>query len=99
MSLDQLVGASEERWRNGEAERLSGGQVDDEIEFGRLLDGKLGRVGALENLVNVASGSTSQVSEICPVGDESARCHKFSNPRKRRQLLPDLEVRNARSIG
>jgi hypothetical protein len=36
--LDHLVAASEQRWRNLKAKRLRGLRVDDEFEFGRLLD-------------------------------------------------------------
>jgi hypothetical protein len=36
--FDQLVGAQQERFRDFQAERPSGGQVDDKIELGRLLD-------------------------------------------------------------
>ena len=34
--FDHLVGNSEERRRHGEAERLRGLEIDDQIEFGRL---------------------------------------------------------------
>jgi hypothetical protein len=37
-SLDHLVGAGEQHWWNFEAERLAGGQIDDEVKLGRLLD-------------------------------------------------------------
>jgi len=36
--LNHLVGAREQRRRNGDAERPGRLQVDDELEFGRLLD-------------------------------------------------------------
>ena len=38
--------------RDFQAERLGGGQVDDEFELGRLLDGKVGGLRPLENLVD-----------------------------------------------
>jgi hypothetical protein len=37
-SFDHLVGAGEQRRRHVEAERLRRDQIQDEIEFGRLLD-------------------------------------------------------------
>jgi len=38
MLFDHFVGASEQRRRDGKAEYLGGGEVDNEIELGRLLD-------------------------------------------------------------
>jgi hypothetical protein len=37
-SFDHLVGAAEQRQREGEAERLGGLDVDDQLDFGGLLD-------------------------------------------------------------
>jgi hypothetical protein len=42
--FDDLVGAREEGWRDGEPERLGGFEVDHQLEFGRLFDGKIGRL-------------------------------------------------------
>ena len=49
-SLDDLVGAGEDRWRHGEAERLRGLEVDHQLEFRRLLDRQIGWLGAVEDL-------------------------------------------------
>ena len=46
-SFDDLVGAGEERLRDGEAERLGGLQVDHQLEFGRLLDRQVAGLCAL----------------------------------------------------
>jgi hypothetical protein len=35
--FDDLVGAGEDRWRHGEAERLGSFEVDDQLERRRLL--------------------------------------------------------------
>jgi hypothetical protein len=47
-----------QQWqRDSQAERLGGLEVDDELEFGRVLDGQLGRLGAFQDLVDVGGGS------------------------------------------
>jgi hypothetical protein len=40
--FDHLVGAGEQRRRHLDAERLRGGQIDNQLELGRLLDRKVG---------------------------------------------------------
>ena len=58
-SLDHLVGAAEQRERNGEAERLRGDQIDDELEFGWLLDRNVGG----RECLNVKGRSRSRQSK------------------------------------
>ena len=42
--LNHLVSLGEQCGRHGEAERIRGLQIDDEVEFGGLLDGEVGRL-------------------------------------------------------
>ena len=48
-SFDDLVGAGEDRLQNSEAERLGRLEIDDQLEFRRLLDRQIGGLGALED--------------------------------------------------
>src|SRR6516225_7375384 len=52
-SLDYLGGRGQQRFRDGEAERLGGLEVDDKIEFGRLYHGQISRFLASENAARV----------------------------------------------
>src|SRR5215471_17953211 len=50
VSLDNLVGGGQQRFRNGEAVGFGSTDVDHEVELGRLLHREVGRFSALENL-------------------------------------------------
>jgi hypothetical protein len=71
-SFDHLIGADEQRWRHGEAERLGHLHVDHEFEFCRLLDRQICGPGAFENLVDVAARVAEQIGYVGAIDDQSA---------------------------
>src|SRR5262252_839116 len=88
-SLDDLMGSQQQRLRNREAERLSGLEVDDEVELDRLFDRKIRRLRALENPVYVHGGSTKEIRHARPVPHESPGRHELpcTGPRPHRGPL------------
>src|SRR5262245_13954258 len=56
-SFDHLVCEGEQRRRNRQAERLGGRHIDNEIEFGRLLDRQVGRLCSAQNPINIISSA------------------------------------------
>jgi hypothetical protein len=71
-SFDDLVGAGEDRRRDGEAERLGGVEIDDELEYGRLLDRQIGRLGALEHPSRVNPDLAPKARLARPIADQAA---------------------------
>ena len=55
--FDHLVGQHEEVVWHFDPERPRGGEIDDEIEFGRLLDWEIAGLGPAQNLVHILSGA------------------------------------------
>src|SRR5215207_9174046 len=91
VSLDHLVGAGEEGGRDGEAERLGCLHVDHQLEFGGLLYRQIGRLGALEDLIDVAARAAKQIGYIGPVGRQSATFGGVSEEVVCRQMMPRRE--------
>src|SRR5215469_1648504 len=70
--FNHLVGASEERLGDRNAKGVGGLEVDDQLELRRLLDGKVGRLGALKDLVDITSGATERAAQILAVAHKTA---------------------------
>src|SRR5712692_1984197 len=66
--LDHLVRPPQQRLRDREAEGLGGLQVDHKFELRGLLDREIAGLGALEDLVDKASGAATQVGKAGSVG-------------------------------
>src|SRR5260370_40273548 len=69
--FDHFVSQQLHRYRYIDAERLGGLHVDDQLEPGGLLDGEVGGLGALEDLVHVHRAAPKQVVDVGAIGDET----------------------------
>src|SRR6516162_623138 len=71
--LNHLLGTREQVGRNFEAQCLCSLEVDDQFEFGRLLDWQIHWLGALEKLVHEASGASVGVRKRRSVAHQASR--------------------------
>jgi hypothetical protein len=70
--LDHLVGATEQRERECDAECLGGLEVDEKLDLSGLLDGQIGGLVALENPAGVDAGLTVHVRNTASVAHQAA---------------------------
>src|SRR5262245_49984222 len=77
-SFDHLVGESEQRRRDFQAERLGGLEIDNQFEAGGLLDGQIRRLRTLEDFVHVRSRPSVHLSEVRSIRDEATGFCKVS---------------------
>ena len=70
--LDHLIRPLQQRRRDRQAEGLGGLEVDHQLELRGLLDGKVARLGSLEDLVHVGSGAAKLIRQAGPIRHEAA---------------------------
>jgi hypothetical protein len=68
--LDDLVGPPQHRRRDRKAEDFGGLEIDHELELGWLLDGEIGWLRALEDLVDKVRASVVPAHDAGPVREE-----------------------------
>jgi hypothetical protein len=71
-SFDDLVGAGEDRWRDRQPECRCGLEVDDKVEFYRLLDGQVAGFRSFQDPVYIIRRPPEVVGHIGAVRDQAA---------------------------
>src|ERR1700730_17418672 len=93
LSFDDIVGEGEERRRDCEAERLRGLEVNDQLEFRRLLDREVGRFRAFEDFVHVDHASTQQIAKVRTIGYEPTGICKQGRVRRIVPVVDNLPAK------
>jgi hypothetical protein len=70
--FDHLISEQLHRAWGREPERLGGLEIDDQLEFGRLLDRQIGRLVALENPPGIDARPAKGIRNVVAVTDQAA---------------------------
>src|SRR5215471_18382791 len=84
--------------RNGEANLMRGFQIDDELELGWLLDRKIARLCAFQNLIDINRSAAVEVRQFRRIGHQTAILHVFSPRIYARQTVVCREIQDLFSV-
>src|SRR4030095_4637238 len=73
VSVDDVVGARDQRRRGSQAERSRGLEIHDQLELDGLLHRHVRRLGSLDDAIHVPSRATEEGGKIGTVGEEPPR--------------------------
>src|SRR5215475_12737136 len=90
-SLDHLVGADKESGWHRKTERLGGLEVDDQLDFGGLLDRQVGGFLALENAARVEATQAKHIGEVVSIAHEPAGGSEFGKLVDRRNSVAERQ--------
>src|SRR5262245_7075804 len=83
--FDHLVRLREYRWRNGQAERFRSLEIDNQLEFDRLLDWQFTGQLTFEDPPRVTTGEAIDIGDARSITDKPASCGKLAQIVNRRQ--------------
>src|SRR5262245_31058274 len=87
LSFDHLVGTGKQRIRHRQAEGLSGLEVDDKLEFRRVLHRKVCHLPTLEDAINATGRAAVRVDCVGAVRGQATTRDKEAKGVDRRQSL------------
>jgi hypothetical protein len=97
-SADDVGRLEEEHWGNGEAQRLRGLQVDDQLESHGLLHREVCGLGTFENLIHVGRRTAEECRQAGAVGQEASRGREFPHVGDHRYPVGEGKVRNLAAV-
>src|SRR5712692_6836200 len=71
-SLDHLVGAGDDRLRDGKSKSLRGLEIDHKLDLGRLFDWEIAGQAALKYLSSIDAGLAVEVPDTGAIADQAA---------------------------
>src|SRR6516225_11730137 len=92
-SLNNLIGSSQQRFRDGDAERLGGLEVDDEFDFRDLLHGEVGRLVAFQNAPSIDANLVPRMAEAAAIAHQTASQDELTECKDRRQRMAGRQRR------
>src|SRR6516164_9657148 len=87
-SFDHLVGAQQERFRDREAERFGGLQINDQFIIGGILHRQLGWLRTSEDAINVDGCLAVLLSGVVSIGCQSALSNEIAEIVNGWQAMP-----------
>src|SRR6476646_5931086 len=85
--LDHLVSRGKQRLRNGQAERLCGLEIDNQLVLGRRLHRHIGWLLALEDAIDIPDGLPDCIVRIRSVRDQATAYSVIAIRINRRQFV------------
>src|SRR6266436_1387911 len=79
-SVNDVIRALQDRWRDRQPDRLRGSEIYDQLDLRGLLDREVGGFGALEELVHVTGRAPIQVKLVWAIDHETAGLRVLRRP-------------------